>query len=87
MKIGIISPSSLTLGLIGMAGALLTACNKAEGDAPGSTLFDNGERKAEDQFGQKFAKAYRAPANSEPADVRDGDAGAVSLRDEPVPIE
>lgn len=40
----------------------------------------------EDKFGVKFGENFRAPANSEPASVGDGDIVPVSWTTEPIDI-
>ena len=42
--------------------------------------------KFEDQFGAKFATAFRGGANTEPTDVAAGDVIAVNPTAEPVPF-
>ena len=74
-------------GLILTAGASLTACQKkAESDAAGFGASADEATLAEDRFGKNFAKASRAPANSEPARVEDGDLIPVSNTAEPEQI-
>ena len=75
-------------GLILTAGASLTACQKkAAGDDAGFTMSGSGADQTDTRFGQGFAKASRAPPNSEPANVSDSDVVPVSLTAEPVPID
>ncbi len=84
---GIMRPA-LVAGLILAAGASLTACQKkAESDAAGFGAFGSQATRTEDKFGKGFGKAFRAPANSEPAKVSDNDVIAVSLTAEPEQIE
>lgn len=74
-------------GLILTAGASLTACQKkAESDAIGFDSTGTGPTRTEDKFGTTFGNAFRAPANSEPAKVNDGDLPPVSNTTEPEPV-
>ena len=83
MKSGLLRPVVIT-GLILTAGASLTACQKkAEGDATGFGASGTEARRTEDKFGTKFGNAIRAPANSEPVVVEDGDLIPVSNTAEP----
>ena len=79
---------ALVAGLILAAGASLTACQKKAGsDATGFAAFKTGAPRTEDKFGKGFGRAFRAPANSVPANIADGDVIPVSLTTEPVQIE
>lgn len=74
-------------GLILTAGASLTACQKkAVGDAAGFDVSGAEAVRTEDKFGKGFGKAFRAPPNSEPANVADSDVAPVSRTAEPIPI-
>ena len=87
MKSGLLRPVVIT-GLILTAGASLTACQKkAESDAAGFSTSSAEAIRTEDKFGTKFGTASRAPANSEPANVEDGDMIPVSNTGEPVQID
>ena len=87
MKSGLLRPVVIT-GLILTAGASLTACQKkAESDAAGFSMSGAEAIRTEDKFGTKFATVSRAPANSEPAKVEDGDLLPVSNTTEPEQIE
>jgi len=87
MKSGILRPVVIT-GLILTAGASLTACQKkAEGDAAGFGVSGSEATRTEDKFGQGFGNASRAPVNSEPATVKDGDVIPVSNTAEPEQID
>ncbi len=80
----------LSLILIAVAGASLTACGRQNGDdVPEADAFATtaGRNNVEDQFGKEFGKAYRADPNSEPVVVTEGAVPPVSLTSEPVPIE
>ena len=79
---------ALVAGLILAAGAPLTACQrKAGSDATGFAASKSGAPRTEDKFGKGFGRAYRAPANSEPANVADGDVIPVSRTAEPEQID
>ena len=79
---------ALVVGLILGAGASLTACQKkAESDATGFGAFGSHATRSEDKFGKGFGKAFRAPANSEPAKVSDNDVVPVSLTAEPEQVD
>ena len=78
----------LSFGLILLAGASLTACNKQDAsDAPVPNQATSTARSAEDQFGEGFGNAFRADSNSEPANVSEGDVVPVSQTAEPVQID
>lgn len=71
-------------GLILTAGASLSSCQKkAESNAAGFDALDAEAARTEDKFGTKFGNALRAPANSEPVAVEDGDLPPVSNTAEP----
>ena len=75
-------------GLILAAGASLTACQKkAESDAAVFDAPGAGPTRTEDKFGTNFGTAFRAPANSEPANVSDGDLPPVSNTTDPEPVD
>ena len=79
--------STCVVGLILLAGASLSACNrKADGDAAGNRMVGSSSARPEDKFGKKFGEAYRASPNAEPARVADGDLVPVSLTAEPVAV-
>ncbi len=83
MKSGFLRPVVIT-GLILTAGASLSACQKkAESNAAGFDAPDAESARSEDKFGSKFGNAFRAPANSEPVAVEDGDLLPVSNTAEP----
>ncbi len=74
-------------GLILTAGASLTACQKKTvGDAAGFDVSEGQAVRTEDKFGKGFGKAFRAPPNSEPANVSDSDVAPVSRTAEPIPL-
>jgi len=78
----------LLFGWILLTGASLTACSKeARSDAAGTEAFSTNASRPEDQFGKEFGKAFRAPPNSEPANVSDDDVVPISLTAEPVQLE
>ena len=84
---GIIRPA-LVAGLIFAVGASLTACQKKAGsDAAGFGAFGSQTTRTEDKFGKGFGKAFRAPANSEPVNVAEGDVVRVSRTTEPEQID
>ena len=75
-------------GLILTAGASLTACQKkAVGDAAGFSVSGAGAVRTEDKFGKGFGNAFRAPPNSEPANVSDKDVVPVSRTAEPIQVD
>ena len=77
----------IVTGLILIAGASLAACQKkAAGDAAGFDARETGSTRTEDQFGNGFGKAFRAPSNGEPANVSDSDVKPVSRTAEPIPV-
>ena len=79
---------ALVAGLILAAGASLTACQKkAENDAAGFGAFGSQATRTEDKFGKGFGKAFRAPANSEPVNVAEGDVVSLSRTAEPEQID
>ncbi len=87
MNSGLLRPVKIT-GLILAAGASLSACQKkAESDAAGFDASSVGSTRTEDKFGSNFGNAFRAPANSEPVNVADGDLPPVSNTTEPEPVE
>ena len=74
-------------GLILAAGASLTACQKkAVGDAAGFNVSGAETLRTEDKFGKGFGKAFRAPPNTEPANVSDSDVTPLSRTAEPIPV-
>ncbi len=78
----------LSLILIAVAGASLTACGRQDGDdVPEADAFATTAGRDEDQFGKEFGKAYRADPNSEPVVVTEGAVPPVSLTSEPLPID
>ncbi len=80
--------SGLSLILVAVAGASLTACGIQSGDdIPEADAFATTAGRDEDQFGKEFGKAYRADPNSEPVEVTEGAVPPVSMTSEPVPIE
>ena len=75
-------------GLILTAGASLTACQKkAVGDAAGFSVSAAGAVRTEDKFGKGFGNAFRAPPNSQPANVSDNDVIPISRTAEPIKID
>lgn len=75
-------------GLILLAGASLTSCNKQDAsDAPVPNQAELTVRSSEDQFGEGFGNAFRADPNSEPSNVMEGDVVPVSQTAEPVQID
>ena len=85
--VGAMIRPTLLFGLMLLAGASLTACNKQ--DASDALLPDQAASKArnpEDQFGEGFGNAFRAEPNSEPINVAEGDVVPVSQTAEPVQI-
>ena len=87
MKSGILRPVVIT-GLILTAGASLTACQKkVESDATGFGASGSEATRTEDRFGKNFGNLMRAPANSEPTKIEDGDLLPVSNTAEPVQID
>ena len=79
---------ALVAGLILAAGASLTACQKKAGsDAAGFGAFGSQATRTEDKFGKGFGKAFRAPANSEPAAVSEKDVVPVSRTAEPEQVD
>ena len=78
---------AIIASLILAAGASLTACQKkAQSDAAGFAAFGSSVNHPEDKFGKGFGKAFRAPPNSEPANVSDNDVVPVSRTAEPEQI-
>lgn len=79
--------SRYCVGLIIVAGALMSACNKAsDRDAPAAVNLFSGNHP-EDQFGTKFGEDFRADPMSKPANVDDNDVVPVSETADPVPIQ
>lgn len=71
-------------GLIITASASLSACQKkAESNAGSFEVLDAEATRTEDKFGPQFGNAFRAPPNSEPIAVEDGDLPPVSNMAEP----
>lgn len=68
----------------------LAACGGGGGggtsDKPGSNPPTVVTTAQEDRFGVAFGAAFRAPMNSEPVNVNDGDIVPVSLTTEPIDI-
>ncbi len=79
--------SRLAFSLILVAGMSLIACDKkSESDlSVPSARVESG--RSEDQFGEKFGKAFRADPNSEPANVQESDVPPVSLTAEPLAVD
>ena len=76
---------SLLIGLILLAGASLSACNRtSESDVLANDPLAVGSTAKEDQFGKGFGKVFRADPNSEPANVARDDVLPVSSTAEPV---
>jgi hypothetical protein len=68
---------------------LLAACGGGGGggsDQPGNQPPTVVTTAQEDKFGSGFGAAFRAPPNSEPFNVSDGDLVPVSLTTEPIDI-
>lgn len=74
-----------SLGIL-ILGASVSACGGGGGGGQMTTNPPGASAKFEDQFGGKFATAYQAGANTEPADVAAGDVLPVSVTAEPVPF-
>ncbi len=71
-----------------VAGASLSACNRESGDdVLANDPFAARSTAKEDQFVKVFGKAYRAPPNSEPVNVVEGDLPPVSETGEPIAFE
>ncbi len=79
--------TSRSLGLILIVGTSLSACNNRQDSDVQANEIERGARAVEDQFGQEFGEAYRADPNSEPKDVSEAGANAVSMTAEPVPVD
>lgn len=78
----------LTAAALVLLGVSLSACFGGGGGGNGNVTVTPpvAAAKFEDQFGGKFATAYRGGANTEPADVAAGDVIPVSATAEPVPF-
>lgn len=63
----------------------LSACGSG-GSAPTPTPSQTTSARFEDQFGIAFGNDFRASPNGEPSPVADGDLIAISLTDEPKPV-
>lgn len=85
-----ISPRIFALGLIVIAGASVSACQKNASDSENGSfaggLFSDRSGQPEDRFGEGFGKAFRADPNSEPAKVDKKDVKPVSFTDEPIDV-
>ena len=86
--VGAMIRPKLLFGLMLLAGASLTACDKQDAsDASAPNQAASTARSAEDQFGEGFGNAFRADPTSEPSNVTEGDVVPVSQTAEPVQID
>lgn len=77
----------LYTGILGLLTVGLSGCDDKGSSSSSSTSTVTTQTPAfEDQFGTQFGVLYRAAANTDPANVNDGDVGAVSLTTEPVAV-
>ena len=68
-------------------GAIVASCGSSGGNGGGGGNSPPTVVRQENQFGSVFASAFRAPADSEPRRVNDGDLVPWSLTSEPVDIK
>lgn len=83
------SGPGLVLGLLLLAGVNLGGCGRnsdADSDRYGQLAPPVDSGAADGQFGSRFEQASRAPPNSEPIDVADGDLPPVDPTKEPVEV-
>lgn len=74
--------ASLAAGLV----LAISACGKSNSSSNTTTPPAVVATSQEGKFGSVFATDYRASANSEPANVSDGDIVAVSSTTEPIAV-
>ncbi len=67
-----------------LAAFALAACDDDDDNDTAGGGGGGGGGGPQDQFGATFAQAFNADPNSEPIDPQPGDAGPLSLTDEPV---
>ncbi len=72
---------------VAVLGAIVASCGSSSGNGGGGGSSPPTVVKQENQFGSVFATAFRAPANSEPISINDGDLIPWSLTSEPVDIK
>lgn len=79
---------ALLFGAIMVSGSALGACHRTNSeDELANDPLAASTGGQEDKFGKGFGKAFRAPPNSEPANVVEGDVVPVSNTAEPVQID
>ena len=69
-----------------LAGAMAACSSSPSSTATATTPPVTNTTAQEDQFGTAFGTDFRASANSEPANVSDGDIVAVSTTNEPANV-
>ncbi len=82
MKKKLVPAVAFSLLAVGLAG-----CGDGNNNSSSSAAITPPATPApEDQFGKQFGVLYRTAANTDPANVNDGDVIALTLTADPLPI-
>lgn len=81
-----ITPSLIRVSLAAGLGLAVSACGGGTSSSSMTAPTAVATTAQEAKFGTKFASDYDAVANSEPANVSDGDIVPVSLTTEPIAV-